>query len=131
MVRNNHGKPEKQIMFTEFIKQVDENNVKNVTITGNEVKGDFVNENASFRTLKPPNYPDFYKMLLDKKIPFEEKDTGGLSLVSLLVNASPFILLAGVLDLHDAPDAERRQQGPQLRQEPRAPAFHAAEEGHV
>ncbi|MCU1262770.1 MAG: ATP-dependent metalloprotease FtsH [Bryobacterales bacterium] len=93
VVRNNHGKPEKQIMFTEFIKQVDDKNIKNVTITGNEVKGDFINENATFRTLKPPNYPDFYKMLLDKNIPFEEKDTGGLSLVSLLVNASPFILL--------------------------------------
>ncbi len=38
---------------------------------------------------------------------------------------------AGLLDLHDAADAERRQQGPELRQEPRAPAFHAAEEGHV
>ena len=93
VVKNNKGRPEKQIMFTEFIKQLDENNIKNVTITGNEVKGDFVNENASFRTLKPPNYPDFYKMLLDKKIAFEEKDTGGLSLISILVNASPFILL--------------------------------------
>jgi cell division protease FtsH len=93
VVKTNRGKPEKQLMFTEFIKQVDDKNIKNVTITGNEVKGDFVNESASFRTLKPPNYPDFYKMLLDKNIPFEEKDTGGLSLVSLLVNASPFILL--------------------------------------
>ncbi len=93
VVRNNHGKPEKQIMFTEFMKMVDEKNIKNVTITGNEVKGDFVNANETFRTLKPPNYPDFYKTLLDKNIPFEEKDTGGLSLVSLLVNASPFILL--------------------------------------
>jgi cell division protease FtsH len=93
VVKTNRGKPERTVMFTEFIKQVDDKNIKNVTITGNEVKGDFVNENASFRTLKPPNYPDFYKMLLDRNIPFEEKDTGGLSLVSLLVNASPFILL--------------------------------------
>ena len=93
VVKTNRGKPEKQITFTDFIKQVDESNIKNVAITGNEVKGDFINENASFRTLKPPNYPDFYKMLLDKKIPFEEKDTGGLSLGVLLVNASPFILL--------------------------------------
>ena len=29
-----------------------------------------------------------------------------------------------LLDLHDAADAERRQQGPQLRQEPRAAALH-------
>src|SRR5450432_567360 len=93
VVKTNRGKPERTVMFTEFIKQVDDKNIKNVTITGNEVKGDFVNENAYFRTLKPPNYPDFYKMLLDRNIPFEEKDTGGLSLVSLLVNASPFILL--------------------------------------
>jgi cell division protease FtsH len=93
VVRNNHGRLEKQITFTDFVHQVDENNVKNVTITGNEVKGDFINQDASFHTLKPPMYPDFYKMLLDKKIPFEEKDAGGLSLVSILVNASPFILL--------------------------------------
>jgi cell division protease FtsH len=32
---------------------------------------------------------------------------------------------------HDAPDAVRRQQGAELRQEPRPPALHAAEEDHV
>ena len=93
VVRNGHGKPEKSIAFTDFIKQVEESNVKNITITGNEVKGDFLNEQASFHTLKPPNYPDFYKMLLDKKIPFEEKPADGVSLVGILVQASPFILL--------------------------------------
>jgi len=93
VVRNGHGKPEKSIAFTDFIKQVEESNVKNITITANEVKGDFLNEQASFHTLKPPNYPDFYKMLLDKKIPFEEKPADGVSLVGILVQASPFILL--------------------------------------
>jgi cell division protease FtsH len=36
-----------------------------------------------------------------------------------------------LLDLHDAPDAERRKQGPLIRQEPRKAVVEHAEEGHV
>ena len=108
VVRTNRGKPEKQIMFTEFIKQVDDNNVKNITITGNEVKGDFLNADATFRTLKPPMYPDFYKMLLDKKIAFEEKGRWRLKLGLSLGKRVAFHPANCLLDFHDAADAKRR-----------------------
>ncbi|MGI8990382.1 MAG: ATP-dependent zinc metalloprotease FtsH [Bryobacteraceae bacterium] len=83
----------KDLTFTDFIKQVDDGNVKSVSITGNEVKGTFVNENATLHTMIPSNYPDIYKLLQDKKVGIEIKDTNSQPWVSALVNFSPFILL--------------------------------------
>ncbi|MDQ6707400.1 MAG: ATP-dependent metallopeptidase FtsH/Yme1/Tma family protein, partial [Acidobacteriota bacterium] len=82
----------KDLTFTDFIKQVDDGNVKSVSITGNEVKGTFVNENT-LHTMIPSNYPDIYKLLQDKKVGIEIKDTNSQPWVSALVNFSPFILL--------------------------------------
>ena len=93
VVHSGHTPPNKDLTFTEFIKQVDDGNVKSVSITGNDVKGAFNNENATLHTMIPMNYPDIYKLLQDKKVGIEIKDTNSQPWISLLVNASPFILL--------------------------------------
>ena len=93
VVHSGHTPPNKDLTFTDFIKQVDEGNVKSVSITGNDVKGAFTSENATLHTMIPSNYPDIYKLLQDKKVGIEIKDTNSQPWISLLVNASPFILL--------------------------------------
>ncbi|MDQ6699342.1 MAG: ATP-dependent zinc metalloprotease FtsH [Acidobacteriota bacterium] len=93
VVHSGHTPPNKDLTFTDFIKQVDDGNVKSVSITGNDVKGNFNNENATLHTMIPVNYPDIYKLLQDKKVGIEIKDTNSQPWISLLVNASPFILL--------------------------------------
>ena len=93
VVHHSSGKPEKQITYTEFNKQIDANNVKNVVISGTEAKADYANEGATMRTLLPSNYQDILKKLDDKAVNVEFKDANSTPWISVLINFSPFILL--------------------------------------
>ena len=59
----NSGAKEREINFSEFLSDVDQGNVSEVTITGQEVRGKFKNDKAGFHTTVPANYPDMYKIL--------------------------------------------------------------------
>ncbi len=93
VVRTGGHRAEKQITLTDFMNQVEAGKVKKVTISGTEVHGDYNNENAGFHTYIPANYPDVYKLLQEKNVDVDIKEASGGGWVSLLVNASPFILL--------------------------------------
>ena len=45
-----------------------------MTITGNEVHGNYQNEPSGFHTYIPPNYPDVYKLLQEKRSTSPIKD---------------------------------------------------------
>ena len=66
VVRTGQGRKEQQLTFTEFIDKVQQGQVKDVTISGNEVHGNYQNPNQGLHTLIPTNYPDVYKMLQDR-----------------------------------------------------------------
>jgi cell division protease FtsH len=93
VVRTGKGPRQTAINFSQFLSDVDEGKVKQVTFRGTDVQGDYKDVNAGFKTQIPINYPDIYKKLEDKKVVmvFEEANSGNW--ISLLVNASPFILL--------------------------------------
>jgi cell division protease FtsH len=93
VVRTGKGPRQTAINFSQFLSDVDEGKVKQVTFRGTDVQGDYKDVNAGFKTQVPINYPDIYKKLEDKKVVmvFEEANSGNW--ISLLVNASPFILL--------------------------------------
>ena len=93
VLQRGKGKPEQAVSFTEFIDLVEKDRVKSVTITGNEVRGLFRDENSSLRTLIPSNYPDIYTTLRDKKVNVEIKDVSSANWVSIVINAIPFVLL--------------------------------------
>ncbi|MBK9169159.1 MAG: ATP-dependent zinc metalloprotease FtsH [Bryobacterales bacterium] len=94
VVKSAKNKPEKELTFTEFIREVDSGRVRKVTITNNsEVKGAYADGSAELKTIIPGNYPDIYTILQDKKVEIEIKDTSGGSWLTILINASPFILL--------------------------------------
>ena len=59
------------------------------------MKGDFASGRDSFHTVIPSNYPKLYDLLSDKKVQMEFNDANANSWVSILVNASPFLLLIG------------------------------------
>jgi cell division protease FtsH len=90
------GNNEKEIKFSEFLTKVQEGNVSEVMVTGNEVRGSYRNEKATFHTVIPPNYPDMYKMLQEKGVTVAVKDmsTTGWGLIAL--NFAPFLLLAAL-----------------------------------
>ncbi|MBL8236455.1 MAG: ATP-dependent zinc metalloprotease FtsH [Bryobacterales bacterium] len=94
VVKPGNKKAEQPYTFSQFITAVETGKVKKVTITANEVKGDFVaEEEGTLRTLIPSNYPDVYKMLREKNVNVEIKEASNANLISLIINSIPFILL--------------------------------------
>jgi cell division protease FtsH len=94
VVRTGQGRKEQQLTFSEFQDKVQEGQVKDVTITGNDVHGVYSNQNnLGFHTIIPTNYPDLYKQLREKNVNVDIKDTSSGSWITILLNASPFIVL--------------------------------------
>jgi len=93
VVHNSQAPRETTLSFTEFLNRVKEGQVAEVTITGNEVHGSFKGGNAKLATFIPTNYPDVYNLLRDNNVNVTIKDTSSGNWISILVNASPFIVL--------------------------------------
>ena len=60
---------------------------------GNQVTGKLRNSPVVLRTTLPSNYPDVYKLLQDHKVNIDVKEASSNNLITLLVNASPFLIL--------------------------------------
>jgi len=94
VVRTTQGPKEQQLTFTEFVAKVEAGSVDKVTITGNEVHGTYKsNPNAGLHTFIPLNYPDIIKQMQDHGVNVDIKDTSSSGWVSILVQASPFIVV--------------------------------------
>jgi len=90
------GQKETELNFSTFMSDVDQGKVKDVTITGMEVRGQFKNDNSAFHTTVPANYPDMIKTLQDKGVVMTFKDLNSGSWPSWLLNLAPLILLAAL-----------------------------------
>src|SRR5947207_1001812 len=90
------GQKEKEINFSQFMTDVDQGNIKEVTLTGVEVHGKYRNDNSVFHTTVPQNYPDMIKTLRDKGVNITIKDISNGSWPTWLLNLAPLILLAAL-----------------------------------
>ncbi len=95
VVRTGQGMKEEQITFTQFLDKVQQGQVSEVNITGNDVHGVYANHQLGFHTFIPANYPEVYNLLRDKNVNVNIKDASSGNWVSILLNASPFIVLLG------------------------------------
>ena len=94
VVKSGKGRPERQVNFSQFLAEVESGKVKSVKFSGTDVSGEYKETaEGGFHTQSPLNYPDLYKTLLDKGVTMEFKEPNSGNWISLLVNASPFILL--------------------------------------
>ncbi len=89
------GAKQKEINFSEFMSQVDQGNIQDVTVTGTEVTGKFRDKSA-FHTTVPLGYNDIYKALRDKGVNITVKDAQGGSWPTWLLNLAPLILLGAL-----------------------------------
>ena len=81
----------REITFSDFLVQIDEGRVHDVTITGNEIQGHFT-DNRTFQTYSP-NDPTLIQKLESKKIQISAKPLGGDSWTSILIsNLLPLII---------------------------------------
>ena len=96
VVKTGNPTRERELTFTQFMNDVEAGNVAEVTIYGNnEVRGQFKRDDTRLKTVIPPDYPDFIKILRDREVIITVKESSTSSWVSILLNASPFLLLIG------------------------------------
>jgi len=94
---SNAGQKEKERNFSEFMSDVDQGNVKDVTVLGMEIRGKYRNDNSGFHTTVPANYPDMIKTLRDKGVNITIRDvTNGSWPIQLLGTWAPLILLGAL-----------------------------------
>jgi cell division protease FtsH len=87
---------QREINFSEFMSQVGQGNIADVTVNGTDVNGKYRNDKAGFHTTVPPNYPDMYKILQDKGVNITVKAEQGGGWPTWLLNLAPLILLGAL-----------------------------------
>jgi len=92
VVKTGKARPEVQVTFSRFLKDVEDTKVESVVITGSEVRGTY-KDKTGLRTLIPANYPDVYTLLRQKGVDVDIKESNSGNWISLVVNAVPFVLL--------------------------------------
>ena len=91
------GQKDKDVNYSQFLGDVDQGNVKEVTITGQEIRGKYRNDNSGFHVIAPPNDPDMIKTLRSKGVSMNIRDiTSGSWPLQLLGTWAPLILLAAL-----------------------------------
>ncbi len=87
----------RDITFSEFMKEVDQGNISEVVIQGQDVSGQF-GDGSSFVTLTPPNDNTVVQKLYDSGVDIKvEPDNEDVpTLLSVLVSWFPMLLLIGV-----------------------------------
>ena len=96
VVKTGNTTKERDLSFTEFMTQVEQDNVSEITLySSNEVRGQFRKDNSRLKTVVPNNYPDLIGILREKGVIITVKESSTSSWVAILVNAAPFLLLIG------------------------------------
>ncbi len=82
--------------YSDFIKKVDQNGVKEVEISGQTITG-YTTNGEKFQTYAPYNDPKMVDDLLAHNVEMKVKEPEGRSvLVDILVNTIPFLLIIGL-----------------------------------
>ncbi len=82
----------KDVTFTQFMDQVEQGNVEEVTIADSDLRGKY-REGGAFRTILPAQYDDLIKVLRQNKVNIIVKNTSRNGWLSLLFSWFPIILL--------------------------------------
>jgi cell division protease FtsH len=96
VVKSNTVEHVSDLTFTGFMTEVNNSNVKDVTIAGTDTTGTFKKDGGKFKTTVPANYPDLYKTLQDKSVNVTLKDNSGSNWMTWVANGLPMILLLGL-----------------------------------
>jgi cell division protease FtsH len=89
------GPKDKEVNFSQFLADVDQGKVKEVTVTSQEVRGKYT-DNSPFHTTAPVSDPDMIKNLRDKGVEMNFRDINAGGWPTWLLNFAPLILLAAL-----------------------------------
>jgi cell division protease FtsH len=99
VVKSSTGEQPVELTFTQFMTEVNKDNVSDTTITGTDVTGTLkkpINGRSHLRSTIPANYPDLYKALQDKGVNTTIKDNSGNSWMGWLAQGLPLLLILGL-----------------------------------
>src|SRR5712664_2880605 len=91
-----NGQKDKEVNLSQFMSDVNQGLVREVTISGQEVRGKYKNDNSGFHLSIPVNYSDIYKTLLDKGVSVNIRDISNGTWPSWILNLAPLLLLAAL-----------------------------------
>jgi cell division protease FtsH len=94
VVKSGQGSKDQELSFTRFMDEAAAGRVVKVTIAANDVHGEMRNPSEQLHTTIPTNYPNIYDLLHAKGVEVNIKDTSSGTWLSILLQASPFIVLA-------------------------------------
>ncbi len=86
------GAVKQEVKFSEFLNDVETDRVSEVTISGNEIKGVYL-DGTRFKTVAPSQYDDLVKVLREHKVNITVKDTSRSPWFSYLFTWFPILLL--------------------------------------
>jgi len=92
MFFNNTAAAKKDIAFSQFMSEVEQGKVEEVTLTDNQLRGKF-RDGQTFKTVLPAGYTDLIKILRDNKVNINVKDTSRSPFFAILMSWFPFVLL--------------------------------------
>ncbi|MDH7513070.1 MAG: ATP-dependent zinc metalloprotease FtsH [Clostridiales bacterium] len=81
-----------EINFSQFLTDVEDSRVEEVTITGNQIRGKY-REGETFRTIAPNQFDDLVKILREHQVGITVKDTSRSPWFSYLFTWFPILLL--------------------------------------
>ncbi len=82
----------KEVTFSQFMTEVEQSKVEEVTIQDNDVRGKFT-DGQTFKTVLPAGYTDLIKILRDNKVNIVVKDTSRSPIFTILMSWFPILLL--------------------------------------
>ncbi|MGZ5467998.1 MAG: ATP-dependent zinc metalloprotease FtsH [Candidatus Aminicenantales bacterium] len=82
----------KEVTFSQFMTEVEQGKVEEVTIQENGVRGKFT-DGQTFKTILPAGYTDLIKILRDNKVNIVVKDTSRSPIFTILMSWFPILLL--------------------------------------
>jgi len=86
------GPKAKEFTFSEFMDQVEQKNVQEVTLQENQVRGK-LKDGTAFKAVMPSQYADLIKALRENGVNIVVKDTGRSNWLAILLNWFPILLL--------------------------------------
>ena len=96
MLSNLESAPKNSVPFTEFIKKVEEGDIKQVKIKGNEVIAE-TEDNKKIETIAPQNYDKLYDILTENDVKVEVVPEESNSwLTTVLISWLPIVLFIGL-----------------------------------
>jgi cell division protease FtsH len=86
------GPSSKEFAFSEFMNEVEQKNVQQVTLQENQARGK-LKDGTAFKTVLPTQYADLIKVLRENEVNIVVKDTSRTNWLAILLNWFPILLL--------------------------------------